>query len=84
VRPLFALLGRSGLPRPRTSDLDAQPAVRHRLLLVAKRFEVTPLFESTHQRRLPALLGGGVKLEYHMNDMLSSVAWLGEKCHRRR
>ena len=32
------------------SDLDSQPAVRHRLLLVAKRLEATPLFESTDRK----------------------------------
>jgi len=53
------------------SDLDSQPAVRHRLLLVAKRLEATPLFESTINADFRHFVGGGLKLEYHMNDMLS-------------
>lgn len=53
------------------SDLDSQPAVRHRLLLVAKRLEATPLFESTINADFRHFIGGGLKLEYHMSDMLS-------------
>jgi outer membrane beta-barrel protein len=53
------------------TDLDAQPAVRNRLLLVAKRLEATPLFESTINADFRAFIGGGLKLEYHLGDMLS-------------
>lgn len=53
------------------SDLDSQPAVRHRLLLVAKRLEATPMFESTINADFRHFVGGGLKLEYHMSDMLS-------------
>lgn len=53
------------------SDLDSQPAVRHRLLLVAKRLEATPLFESTINADFRHFIGGGLKLEYHLSDMLS-------------
>ncbi|MBL8627077.1 MAG: hypothetical protein JNK64_37655 [Myxococcales bacterium] len=53
------------------SDLDSQPAVRHRLLLVAKRLEATPMFESTINADFRHFVGGGLKLEYHLNDMLS-------------
>jgi outer membrane beta-barrel protein len=53
------------------SDLEAQPAVRHRLLLVAKRLEATPMFESTINADFRHFIGGGIKLEYHLNDMLS-------------
>jgi outer membrane beta-barrel protein len=53
------------------SDLDEQPAVRHRLLLVAKRLEATPLFESTINADFRHFIGAGLKVEYHINDMLS-------------
>lgn len=53
------------------SDLESQPAVRHRLLLVAKRLEATPLFESTINADFRHFIGGGLKLEYHLSDMLS-------------
>ncbi len=51
--------------------LDQQPAVRNRLLLVAKRLEATPLFEATINADFRSIIGGGLKLEYHLNDMLS-------------
>jgi outer membrane beta-barrel protein len=51
--------------------LDEQPAVRNRLLLVAKRLEATPLFEATINADFRAIIGGGLKLEYHLGDMLS-------------
>ncbi len=52
-------------------DLEKQPAVRNRLLLVAKRLEATPLFEATINADFRAIIGGGLKLEYHLGDMLS-------------
>lgn len=52
-------------------DLASQPAVRHRILLVAKRLEATPLFEATLNADFRHFVGGGLKLEYHMSDMLS-------------
>lgn len=55
----------------RTNDLASQPAVRNRLLLVAKRFEITPLFESTVNADFRHFVGGGLKLEYHFTDKLS-------------
>lgn len=56
----------------RTRDrLKKEPAVRHRLLLVKGRFEVQPLFESTINADFRHILGGGLKLEYHISDMLS-------------
>lgn len=55
----------------RRANLDEQPAVRHRLLLVAKRLEATPMFESTINAEFRHFIGGGLKLEYHVNDMLS-------------
>jgi outer membrane beta-barrel protein len=45
--------------------------VRNRLLLVAKRLEATPLFESTINADFRHFIGGGLKIEYHLNDMLS-------------
>ncbi len=58
-------------PPPRRSALDEQPAVRHRLLLVAKRLEATPMFESTINADFRHFIGAGLKLEYHLGDMFS-------------
>lgn len=55
----------------RKNPLDGQPAVRHRKLLVNKRFEATPMFESTINADYKHTVGGGLKLEFHMSDMLS-------------
>ncbi len=55
----------------RTNSLEGDVAVRHRLLLVKKRFEFTPLFESTINADYRHIIGGGAKLEYHFTDMLS-------------
>lgn len=67
---LLAMTG-SASAQSRRSDLDDQPAVRHRLLLVAKRLEATPLFESTINADFRHFIGAGLKVEYHLNDMLS-------------
>jgi outer membrane beta-barrel protein len=56
---------------PRTNGLEKDVAVRHRKLLVAHRFELTPLFESTIAADFRHIIGGGLKLEYHFSDMLS-------------
>jgi len=58
-------------PSNKRGYLDDQPAVRHRLLLVAKRLEATPFFESTINADFRHFFGGGLKLEYHLSDMLS-------------
>jgi outer membrane beta-barrel protein len=55
----------------RLNDLEKQVAVRHRRLLVKNRFEVTPLFESSIDADYMHTVGGGLKLEYHISDMLS-------------
>ncbi len=55
----------------RTNDLAKDVAVRHRRLLVKNRFEVAPLFESTINADFRHIVGGGLKLEYHLSDMLS-------------
>lgn len=55
----------------RKNDLPEAPAVRHRRLLVSGRFEATPLFESTINAEFQHIIGGGLKLEYHLGDMLS-------------
>ena len=55
----------------RTNDLSKQVAVRHRRLLVKNRLEFTPLFESSIDADYMHTVGGGVKLEYHISDMLS-------------
>lgn len=69
---LTALVAAPGVARADRKDtLAEQPAVRHRLLLVAKRLEATPMFESTINADFRHFVGGGIKLEYHVNDMLS-------------
>lgn len=55
----------------RRNSLPDDVAVRHRRLLVKGRFEVTPFFESTMNAEFQHILGGGLKLEYHLSDMLS-------------
>lgn len=55
----------------RTNGLAEDVAVRHRRLLVKKRFEFAPLFESTINADFRHIVGGGAKLEYHLSDMLS-------------
>jgi outer membrane beta-barrel protein len=55
----------------RTNDLAKDVAVRHRRLLVKNRLEFTPLFESTLNADFQHIIGGGVKLEYHLTDMIS-------------
>ncbi len=55
----------------RLSSLKDDVAVRHRRLLVKGRFEVAPLFESTVNASFRHIIGGGLKLEYHLTDMLS-------------
>lgn len=55
----------------RLNNLRNDAAVRHRKLLVAGRFEFTPLFESTINADFRHIIGGGAKLEYHLGDKLS-------------
>ncbi|HEX5061093.1 MAG TPA: outer membrane beta-barrel domain-containing protein [Kofleriaceae bacterium] len=55
----------------RLNSLHTDKAVRHRRLLVKNRFEVSPLFESTINPEFQHIVGGGLKLEYHLSDMLS-------------
>ncbi len=71
----LAMLGGTAMaddpPGRRTNGLEKDVAVRHRRLLVAHRFELTPLFESTIDADFRHIIGGGLKLEYHFSDMLS-------------
>jgi outer membrane beta-barrel protein len=60
----------------RLNDLEKQPAVRHRALLVKGRFELAPLFESTINADFRHIVGGGAKLEYHPTDMFS-IGFIG-------
>ncbi|NVB78249.1 MAG: hypothetical protein HOV81_07640 [Kofleriaceae bacterium] len=55
----------------RLNSLHSDVAVRSRRLLVRNRFELTPLFESTINAEFQHIVGGGLKLEYHLGDMLS-------------
>jgi outer membrane beta-barrel protein len=64
----------------RQNDLASQVAVRHRRLLVKKRLEFAPLFESTINADFRHIIGGGAKLEYHFTDMFSiGVIGVGSK-----
>jgi len=53
------------------NPLDGQPPVRHRKLLVKKRFEVALAFESSVNADFMHTPSFGLKLEYHLSDMLS-------------
>ena len=53
------------------TKLAKAPAVRHRLLLVKGRIELSPLFESTINADYRHTIGGGLKAEYHLTDTLS-------------
>jgi outer membrane beta-barrel protein len=55
----------------RENSLAKDVAVRHRRLLVKNRLEVAPLFESTINAPYRAVIGGGLKLEYHLSDKWS-------------
>ena len=55
----------------RKSPLAGQPAVRHRLLLVKKRFEAGLAFESSVNADFRHTVAGGLKLEFHLSDMWS-------------
>ena len=66
-----ATLDGTAMADRRTNGLEKDVAVRHRRLLVAHRFELTPLFESTMGADFKHIVGGGLKLEYHFSDMLS-------------
>jgi outer membrane beta-barrel protein len=53
------------------TSLAEQPAVRHRLLLVKGRFELTPAFEANVNADYKYTMSGGLRAEYHLSDMLS-------------
>jgi len=59
------------IAQDRKSPLEGQPAVRKRKLLVKKRFELSPLFESSLNADFKHTLSFGVKGEYHLGDMFS-------------
>jgi outer membrane beta-barrel protein len=76
VKLVACVLAAAVLPGPagadeRKSPLDGQPAVRHRMLLVKNRFEITPSFEASVNSDYRHTVSGGVKLEYHLSDMFS-------------
>lgn len=60
----------------RLNNLRNEVAVRQRKLLVKKRFELAPLFESTLNADFKHIVGAGAKLEYHFSDMFS-VGFIG-------
>lgn len=68
---VLAVAGSAYAERRRNDALAADVAVRHRRLLVKKRLELAPLFESTINADFRHIIGGGAKLEYHLGDMLS-------------
>lgn len=55
----------------RKSLLDDTPAVRHKLLLLKKRVELAPSFESTINSDFRHTLSAGLKLEYHLSELFS-------------
>ncbi len=67
----FAILSPSDVRAERKGVLDDVPAVRHRLLLVKKRFELGITTESTINSDFRHTLGAGLKLDYHMSDLFS-------------
>jgi outer membrane beta-barrel protein len=67
----FLALASDAYAERRTNSLASDVAVRRRRLLVKKRFEVAPLFESTINADFRHIIGGGAKLEYHLSDMWS-------------
>ncbi|MBX3159915.1 MAG: outer membrane beta-barrel domain-containing protein [Deltaproteobacteria bacterium] len=68
---VFATLVPEASADRRVNGLSTDKAVRHRRLLVSKRFELSPLFESTINADFRHIVGGGAKLEYHFSDMFS-------------
>lgn len=73
--PAFALAAAvtlSAAPaEARKSPLSGQPAVRHKMELRQKRFELTPTFDMSVAADYKNTLSGGLKAEYHLTDMLS-------------
>jgi outer membrane beta-barrel protein len=55
----------------RTSVLEGQPAIRHKLELRERRFEITPTFEATISADFKTTYSFGAKLDYHVNDWFS-------------
>ncbi len=55
----------------RPKPLEGQPPVRHRKLLVKRRFEAALAFESSVNADFMHTPSFGIKLEYHLSDMLS-------------
>lgn len=76
----FALVQTPDAQAERNNPLDGAPAVRGRLLLVKKRFEMTPAFESTINSDFRHTLSAGLKLEFHLSDLLSfgAVGFFGK------
>ena len=68
-----ALLGVVGpaAAQTRVSPLDGQPAVRHKVELREHRFEITPTFEASISAPWKNTLAGGLKLDYHLTDVVS-------------
>jgi outer membrane beta-barrel protein len=75
IATAFALVCAVALPQAalaqRKSPLEGQPAVRHRLLLVNKRFEAALAFENSVNADFKHTSAFGMKLEFHLSDMLS-------------
>jgi outer membrane beta-barrel protein len=67
----IAASGIAGAEPRKNTALANDVAVRHRRLLVKQRLELAPLFESTISADFRHIIGGGLKLEYHLGDMFS-------------
>lgn len=53
------------------SPLAGQPAIRHRIELRKRRFEITPQMQVSMNQDFRHFIGGGLVLNFHIND------WLG-------
>ncbi|MBI4508212.1 MAG: outer membrane beta-barrel domain-containing protein [Deltaproteobacteria bacterium] len=60
-----------GTADARRSLLEGQPAVRHKMELREKRFELAPTFDMSVAADNKDTYSGGLKLEYHLTDSLS-------------
>lgn len=61
----------SSAAEARKSPLAGQPAVRHKMELRKLRFEVAPTFDMSVAADYKNTLSAGLKLEYHLTDLLS-------------
>jgi outer membrane beta-barrel protein len=66
-----ALLADAPPVEARKSPLEGQPAVRHKIELRKRRFELTPTFELSVAADYKNIYSPGVRAEFHITDSLS-------------